>query len=196
MSGRVDSHGCCKFDNAALGFGPRDQSAHFPVFLHLRTTNLPGPSCAANMHNEEEWNAGITNMTVREEDVHDRDPDRQGHVSASPFTPSAVARVSFAGQLCLPTALTHGRFASCLCLCLCVTPKRHLRTTICLAPTASCAVSKHNKEGLSADITNTSVCGNDVLDCDVAHQCHASAHLYPSWTITCESLGASCFAPH
>ena len=40
---RVDSHGCCKFDNAALGFGPRDQSAHFPVFLHLRTTNLPGP---------------------------------------------------------------------------------------------------------------------------------------------------------
>ena len=33
---RVDSHGCCKFDNAALGLGPRDQSAHLPVFLHLR----------------------------------------------------------------------------------------------------------------------------------------------------------------
>ena len=42
---RVDSHGCDKFDTAALGFGPRDQSAHLPVFLHLRTTNLPGPSC-------------------------------------------------------------------------------------------------------------------------------------------------------
>ena len=41
---RVDSHGCYKFDNAALGFGPRDRSAHLPVFLHLRTTNLPGPS--------------------------------------------------------------------------------------------------------------------------------------------------------
>ena len=41
---RVDSHGCYKYDNAALGFGPRDQSAHLPVFLHLRTTNLPGPS--------------------------------------------------------------------------------------------------------------------------------------------------------
>ena len=41
---RVDSHGCCEFDSAALGFGPRDQSAHLPVFLHLRTTNLPGPS--------------------------------------------------------------------------------------------------------------------------------------------------------
>ena len=41
---RVDSHGCYKFDNAALGLGPRDQSAHLPVFLHLRKTNLPGPS--------------------------------------------------------------------------------------------------------------------------------------------------------
>ena len=41
---RVDSHGCYKFDNALLGLGPRDQSAHLPVFLHLRNTNLPGPS--------------------------------------------------------------------------------------------------------------------------------------------------------
>ena len=41
---RVDTHGCDKFDNAALGFGPRDQSAHLPVFLNLRTTNLPGPN--------------------------------------------------------------------------------------------------------------------------------------------------------
>ena len=41
---RVDSHGCYKFDNAALGLGPRDQSAHLPVFLHLHNTNLPGPS--------------------------------------------------------------------------------------------------------------------------------------------------------
>ena len=40
---RVDSHGCYEFDNAVLGLGPRDQSAHLPVFLHLRTTNLPGP---------------------------------------------------------------------------------------------------------------------------------------------------------
>ena len=41
---RVDSHGCYKYDNAALGFGPRDQTAHIPVFLLLRTTYLPGPS--------------------------------------------------------------------------------------------------------------------------------------------------------
>ena len=40
---RVHSHGCYKFDNAMLGLGPRDQSAHLPVFLNLRTTNLPGP---------------------------------------------------------------------------------------------------------------------------------------------------------
>ena len=33
---RVDSHGCYKFDNAVLRLGPRDQSAHLPVFLHLR----------------------------------------------------------------------------------------------------------------------------------------------------------------
>ena len=40
---RVDSRGCHKFDNAALGFGLRDQSAHLQVFLHFRNTNLPGP---------------------------------------------------------------------------------------------------------------------------------------------------------
>ena len=41
---RVHSHGCYKLDNATLGLGPRDQSAHLLLFLHLRTTNLPGPS--------------------------------------------------------------------------------------------------------------------------------------------------------
>ena len=47
---RVDSHGCYKFDNAVLGFGPRDQTAHLPVFRHLRTTNLPFPDSI--MHSE------------------------------------------------------------------------------------------------------------------------------------------------
>ena len=61
---------------------------------------VPTTSCGANTHNKEEWNAGNTNMTVREEDVHDRHPVRQGHVSAFPFTPSAVARESLAGQPC------------------------------------------------------------------------------------------------
>ena len=38
----VEVHGCYKFDNADFGFAPRDQTAHFPVFLHLCVTNLPG----------------------------------------------------------------------------------------------------------------------------------------------------------
>ena len=59
-------------------------------------------------------------MTIREENVHDRDPVRQGHVSAFLFAPFAIASESFAGPLGLPTALTHGRFASSLCLCLCL----------------------------------------------------------------------------
>ena len=41
---RVDTHGCYKFDKATLGLEPRNQTAHLPVFLHLRSTNLPGPS--------------------------------------------------------------------------------------------------------------------------------------------------------
>ena len=53
-------------------------------------------------------------MTIREENVHDRDPVRQGHVSVFHFTPFAIASESLASQLCLPTALTHGRFASSL----------------------------------------------------------------------------------
>ena len=121
---RVDSHGCYKFDNAALGFGPRDQpltSLCSCIFVP-QTCLAPTASCAANMHNKEEWNAGIKNMTVREEDVHDRDPVRQGHVSAFLFTPSAVACDSFASQLCLPTALTLGRFASSPCPCPCPCP--------------------------------------------------------------------------
>ena len=68
---RVDSHGCYNFDNAALGIGPRDPSAHLPVFLHLHTTDLPGPlaSCAANMHNKEDSSADMTKNVCRD-DVH------------------------------------------------------------------------------------------------------------------------------
>ena len=51
---RVHSHGCCKFDNATLGLGPRDQSAHFPVFLHLRTTNLHRPSSVMRSEQAEQ----------------------------------------------------------------------------------------------------------------------------------------------
>ena len=53
---------------------------------------------------------------------------------------------------------------------------------LCTHP--QCVMNMRNKEGLSADITNTSVCGDDVLDRDVAHQSHVSAHLVPSSPIT------------
>ena len=72
---RVDSHGCYKFDNAALGFGPRDQTAHLPVFLHLRTTNLPGPSSITRSEQAQQRrsSADITNTSVCGDDVLDCD---------------------------------------------------------------------------------------------------------------------------
>ena len=69
------------------------------IFVPL-TYLAPTASCAANMHNKEGRNAGITNTTVCEDDVHDRDPAYQGHVSAYLFTPSAVTCESSASQLC------------------------------------------------------------------------------------------------
>ena len=59
-------------------------------------------------------------MTVREGDVHDSDPVRQGHVSAFLVTSSEFACESLASQFCSPTALTLGRFATSLCRCLCL----------------------------------------------------------------------------
>ena len=86
---RVDSHGCYKSDNAALGLGPRDQSAHLPVFLHLRNTNLPGPSSimrserAQQRRFERKHN---TNLSVRRNDAHDHAPVHQDHMSPSRST--------------------------------------------------------------------------------------------------------------
>ena len=73
---RVHSHGCYKFDHFTLGLGPRVQSAHFPVFLHLRTTN-PAASCAVKKHNEEDLNADTTKNACRV-GVHDPAPVHQG----------------------------------------------------------------------------------------------------------------------
>ena len=80
----------------------------------------PAASCVVNKRNKEGLSADTTNTNVCGDDVHDRDPVHQGHVSVSSFTPFAVARESFASQLCLLTALTHGRFVSSLCVCLSV----------------------------------------------------------------------------
>ena len=86
---RVDSHGCYKFDNAALGLGPRDQSAHLPVFLHLRNTFatpiFPDPAvlCAVSKHNKEGMIANIINLSVPRNDAHDHAPVHQGVHDAS-----------------------------------------------------------------------------------------------------------------
>ena len=67
---RVDSHGCCKYDNAARGFGPRDQTAHLPVFLHLRTTNLLGPDSI--MRSDDAQQRGIERRHNKRERVRRR----------------------------------------------------------------------------------------------------------------------------
>ena len=69
-----------KNDNAALGFGPRDQTAHLPLFLHLRTANLPGPDSimrsehahkeglsAVSKHNKEGLSADMTKNVCRDD---------------------------------------------------------------------------------------------------------------------------------
>ena len=64
----VHSHGCYKFDNATLGLGLRDQTAHLPVFLHLSTTNLLGPSSvmrSEQAHNKEVLSADTTKNVCR-----------------------------------------------------------------------------------------------------------------------------------
>ena len=60
--------------------------------------------------NKENLSADTTNMNACRDDVHDRAPVRQGRVSVSPLTPFEVACEPFASQLCVLSALTHGRF--------------------------------------------------------------------------------------
>ena len=101
-----------------LQWGPRDTTAHIPIFLHLRTTNLSAPTAlrAVNKPNKGVWNAKPPGTSDGSGDVDERDVVRQDHVSANLPTPSAVTSESLAGQL-FPTALTLGHSLS-LCLSL------------------------------------------------------------------------------
>ena len=91
---RVDSHGCYKFDNAALGLGPRDQSAHLLCSSTFATPIFPDPavSCVVSKHNKEDLSADMTNLSVPRNDAHDhapvhqgvRDASQQDHMSPSP----------------------------------------------------------------------------------------------------------------
>ena len=98
---RVDSHGCYKFNDADLALGSRDSSAHFPVFLHLRTTNLPGPTAsrAANKLSKDGLRAYTTDQSEGRDDVDFRDVVYHDHVSAHFPTPSTVTSESFARML-------------------------------------------------------------------------------------------------
>ena len=130
MSG-VWIHMAATSDNAALGFGLRDQSSHLlcSYISAVPTSLAPTASCAANMHNKEEWNAGVTNMTVREDNAHDHHLVHQGHVSAFPFTSFAVARETFTSQLHL-----HRRMDVFLSPSVSLSPFVCLSPSICLSP--------------------------------------------------------------
>ena len=71
---RVHSHGCYKFDNAVLGLGPRDQSAHLPVFRCSFISAIPicpdkTVSCVVSKHNKEDLSANMIKNVCRD-DVH------------------------------------------------------------------------------------------------------------------------------
>ena len=89
-------------------------------------------------------------MTIREENVHDRDPDCQGHVSAFPFTPFAIASESLAGQLS-PHCIDAWTFcfksvsvSVCVCLSVCV--------SVCLSVSAG-----HSTLHVEAAVSNFAI---------------------------------------
>ena len=100
---RVVSHGCYKYDNAALSSGPRDQTAHLLVFFH-RTTNRRGPtaSCAVNKRNKDCLSANTTDRSEGRDDVLDHDVVHQCHVSACFSTSLAVSSESLVGSCFTP----------------------------------------------------------------------------------------------
>ena len=66
---------------------------------------------------------------------------------------------------------------------------------ICPDPAASCVVSKHNKEDLSADTTNTNVCGDDVHERAPVHQALVSVS-FPTLLRSRVSLLLFCCSLH
>ena len=53
----MDAHGCHKFNNSDLAHGPRDTTAHFPVFFLTVSRAANKPSTGA-------WNAKLPSMNV------------------------------------------------------------------------------------------------------------------------------------
>ena len=122
------SHGCYKFDNTALGFGPRGQTAHLPVFLHLRTTNLPIPNSIRRSEQAQQ-------RFERRHNKHERMRRRRTWLRCCSSKSCECHSFSFLvdhlwvtrGQL-FRTTLMLGRFASSLCRCLCLCQQGLART--------------------------------------------------------------------
>ena len=122
---RVDSHGRYNFMNADLALGPHDSSAHFPVFLHLRTTNLPGPdsitrSEQAQQRNKDGLNAKPPGTSDGSGDAHEHDVVYQDLLSAYLSTPSTVTSESLVGPLCPLHCCSDILFHVVVCVCVCV----------------------------------------------------------------------------
>ena len=81
---RGDTHGCYKFDNAALGPRVTKPLTFLCSFISAPPTCLaPTASCAVSKHNKEGLSADITNLSVRRNDAHDHAPVHQGVSDAS-----------------------------------------------------------------------------------------------------------------
>ena len=110
---RVQSHGCCKFDYADMGFGPRDLPAHFPAFLHLRVTNLPGPdstmrSDQARQRRTEEAAGRNERKGLRKGDLGHKHHQAQRHLR----TCTALRRSMPRNILTVPTTARHHALTS------------------------------------------------------------------------------------
>ena len=82
---RVDSHGCYKFDNAALGLGPGINLLTSLCSSTFATPIFPDPAvlCAVSKLNKEGMIANITNLSVPRNDARDHAPVHQGVHDAS-----------------------------------------------------------------------------------------------------------------
>ena len=84
----------------------------------------PAASCVVSKRNKEDLSADTINMKLCGDDVRDRAPVCQGHVSVSPFTPLAVARAfrqSVVSSLCFDArTFCFKSLSLSLSLCLCV----------------------------------------------------------------------------
>ena len=125
---RVYSHGCYKFDNADMGFGPRDLTAHFPAFLHLRVTNLPGPDRivrsdmekVAGRYERKRLRKRLASSTATSSTLPSATPtDATQHVAGRDHAQSSL-RLPIGSMPKRPAPVPGQNLCLCLCLCVCL----------------------------------------------------------------------------